>query len=253
LVNDPFEKLNFINAPLESVSRTSVAMVTCIKAEPGQPRFAYRITFEGEPALLKLQRFDTIKSILRATRGESYLDREAAVTQAAQEAGLPVNRLRGRAWRRRLGFMVEQGLIWTWIDDATPIYTSRHAEIVAELFGRMRLAGFADKDFGAHNLLLDAEGRIYWTDLERAYRASVDDADATARSAGSLLASWWEASGGDTEAARVLWRAIQSAAPMPAGGWHATVAQVNQSMMKKCEQLMARNRLKAMPPEVDAG
>ncbi len=204
----------------------------CLKAEPGEPRRAYRVTCNDEPALLKVQQV--------TDRKRRYLEREAQALAATRRADLPVPCVLATGKRGR----AESALVLQWFDGRRPLRDAapdeRGRAVLTDMLGRVRLAGFADKDFGAHNLLVDDALDVVWVDLERAYEASPDDADATMRTCGAALASWWIATKGNPSELAACFADLQHRAPEPQDGWQVILEPINQYMHKKVAALIER-------------
>jgi len=185
-------------------------------------------------------------------RGRSYPDHEAAMLKGACEAGLLVPKLLGHARRRRLGVIVEHGLILSYFLNAIPMRDRlldaqhRHddqtmhrlASQMIDVMAPMRQAGFADKDFGVHNLLLLEDGPVVWSDLERSYHARPGCPTGSIQTAGSALASWWVSTHGDQLMLQQTFEQMIQRLPTPENGWPTVLKELNLYTAHKVQRFI---------------
>lgn len=224
----------------------------CIKYTPDYARHVYQIMLDGELAILKLQDLKTPRSFWRTIRGQSYHDRETAMLADARASGLLVPHLLGSARRRWLGVTVKHGLLFSFFDHATNMRDrlleaqQRHDDKTMRLLASqmvdtmvsIRQAGFADKDFGVHNLLLLNDGRVVWSDLERSYHAAPSSPIGNIQTAGSALASWWVSSAGDQKMLQGIFQQMVQRLEKPDDDWPIIVEKLNLYMMRKVQRFI---------------
>ena len=167
--------------------------------------------------------------------------------------------------RRRLGLVTDEALATGWLEDRTcldhrlaaarysrndPVIHSA-AEAMARLLSDVRRAGFADKDFGGHNVLVhdgpDGPLDPVWADLERAFEAPPDDPKATIQTTGATLARWWVASGGDRLSFDMLFRLLHEQLPPPQGNWHSLMNHLNQTITNRVTRQISLDRIDHVP------
>ena len=226
----------------------------------------YRVTFLGQPAALKVRDHRTIRKVLRATRHRAVLDHERRMIDRARDAGLPAPQVLGWGERRLWGLVIQQSLLTAFHDgrvemvhrvqraaaegDAADLAGNLNAMV--RFCAQLRAAGLSDADFSIKHLLLDPSPRSaiepLWIDLEAVTEAAADDSEATARTTGAALWSWWVATAGDQASLRDALSQFRAALPQPPGGWDALLPLVNQTIQQKWRKVTRTGRFQAEPP-----
>ena len=229
-------------------------------------RQVYRVTADGKDAAMKVRRWRGIKRKWRATKG-SPVDHEWAMLLATERAGLVTPKPIALGALRRFGMIIEQALLMELFDGCTRLrdVAMRAAEAndaatldtleaaMIDRLGAIRHAGFADDDFGAHNLITPVADDTLsqppvWIDLETAFVAEPYDPDATIRSVRITFAGWWTATGGDQDRLQRLFERTAATLPEPTGGWSEHVYALNESIERRVRKAIRLGRI-ARPPE----
>ena len=238
------DRISFRDASGAPVAVGRITVERVLKSEPGQPRQVYLVRLDQSQALLKVQR-----SGLLNDRG--YLPREARMLNLAAQRGLSVPKVLGGGVERLFAMVRARALLLEWIDSVRPLHAAAPnpsgRQVLVETYRQVRRAGLADKDFGAHNLLVDDDLAAMWVDLERAYEAEPGDADATMRTCGSALASWWIATQGDQGELQACFDDLRRHEPQPRGGWRSILDATNAYMQKKVAALIERGWIDRPP------
>jgi hypothetical protein len=257
----------FVDAQGAVIPHEQIVVESCIKAEPGQPRQSYRVDWLGRPALMKVRQLPDFRGKLRALLGQAYLRREHRFLDAAAQRRLPVARCLGHGWRRRYGLVVEQVLFVEWLDGFEVLSDAVRASIergdragvrgpllgaLTGLAAAIRGAGLADKDFGAHNILVRqgaerAPADYRWIDLERCVLAT-DDPLLSAEMIGSALASWWVATNGSIDELLFAWGKLRSQTDHSHLPAHRLSTRTEREMRAKVAKLVSRRWIDCCPP-----
>lgn len=228
----------------------------------------YRVTFRGEPAALKLREHRTLRKIWHATRHRAVLDHERRMIGRAREADLPAPRLLGWGERRLAGLVVQQSLLTAFHDgrvemvhrvgraadsgDAADL--AANLEAMVRFCARLRAAALSDSDFSIKHLLVDpSPGSAIdplWIDLEAVAPAEPDDAEATARTLGSALWSWWVATRESEPSLRQALDRFRQILPQPPGGWDALTPRIEQVMQHKWRKVIRTGGAQGRPPSL---
>lgn len=215
-------------------------LLACLKGTAASPQRFYRASDGRREWALKIHQPRRLTQRLRATFGRSPLDQEAAMLLLAAERGLPVPRLVGIGREKRASLVVQTALLIEWLPERQTLFDlARQAgdkkildeaqSVLANFLVRVRRAALADRDFGAHNLVVPrgTAASPIWVDLEGAFAAEPDDAPATCRTVGAALANWWCVCGGDQARLAALLKAIRAELPSPVHGWPALAEALN--------------------------
>ncbi len=202
--------------------------------------------------LLKLRDMQRFGQRIAATLGRSPLHHESQMMRAARQAGLPVPQPLALGVKRGLGGVNAVALLIEWLPGHRTLREqlgNDSAEIYARLLGRVRNAGFADRDFGVGNILIPASTPdATWIDLEATFRAAPADPTATVFTCAAALTSWWVATGGDANAYQRLFDTIRAHTPEPHGGWPALFPRLNARITRRIAKQLRHERITTAPP-----
>ena len=197
------------------------------------------------------------------------LGHESSMLRHAANRGLPVPACHARGEVRACGMPVEQALLLEWFD-GTPlrqiiIGAARNKDVEAargaiavlvSMMARIRLSGFADRDFALAQILVaadapPAEGAL-WIDLEATMFSDAEDPVGTAIMTATALSSVWNATC-DAELFRHTFNAIMHQVPAPKGGWATIIDRVNGAVYKRVDKAIRHDRVDAPAPVLKAG
>lgn len=229
-------------------------------------RQVYRVTVDGHETAMKVRRWRGLKRMWRATKN-SPVAHEWEMLLATEKAGLVTPKPLALGERRCFGLVKEEALLMEYFEgctrlrdialnaaesnDAATLDTVEQAMI--DRLGAIRHAGFADDDFGAHNLITPVSDDTLsqppmWIDLETAFAAEPDDPDATIRSVRITFTGWWTATGGDQKRLQGLFERTVAMLPEPSGGWSRSIDALNASMLRRVQKAIRLDRIDR-PPE----
>ena len=243
----------------------SVTIVEYLRGGPDDARCTAFVELGSRRLVMKSHRWRRLRRRITATLGRSSLNNEMVMLHRARTAGFATAQLFAHAVQRRLALISRKVLLTIRVDDhvsldewlraATvrdePSSFTEARQALATLLGRVRSAGLADRDFGAHNLLVqkdaDLPSEVIWVDLEAAYPASPQDADATCRTVGAALANWWICTGENQDRLVGAFASIRQHVPEPRGGWGNGTRRVNAVIFRRVDRQVRSGRAGRIP------
>lgn len=250
----------------------SVQILDKIKGEPRMPKWVYLAKWRQRKLFLKIRSINGLKDTWQAVRGRSNLQCEARNITLVGAAGFTVPKLVAVGIHARFGLPSREVIVLDWVDDSVCLRrilekaAAQHDKTASDaarrtainLLARVRQAGFSDKDFGFHNILVQPAAvrdnrTTVWTDLERVYSARSGDPQGTYEAAGSLLSSWWLAAGPDQHGLSQTLDQIVTALPEPDDGWKASEGPLNRYIAGKLQWHLAHGRTPAVPEPLVVG
>ena len=239
----------------------NVVVVNYMRGGPKSARCTALVEWGKYKLIMKNHHWLRLQRRLTATMGRSPLSNEMVMLRRAQAVGFETAKLFAYGTRRRLGLIAQQVLLTFQIDGHQSLDSwlrttdisgcSMAAQGLAKLLGQVRSVGLADRDFGAHNLLVSSNtnqpGNLVWVDLEAAYSAPPRNANATCCTIGAALANWWICTGEKQDRLIAVFDVIKQHVPQPNTGWGTATNHINRIIAKRVDRQVCRNRANRLP------
>ncbi len=239
----------------------NAVVVNYVRGGPKSARCTALVEWGKYKLIMKSHRWLRLQRRLTATMGRSLLSNEMAMLHRAQAVGFKTAKLFAYGTRRRLGLIAQQVLLTfhidghqsldSWLRTSDISGCSIASQSLAKLLGQVRSAGLADRDFGAHNLLVlsntNQPDNPVWVDLEAAYSAQPRNANATCCTIGAALANWWICTGEKQDQLIAVFDVIKQHVPQPNTGWKIATNHINRIIAKRVDRQVRRNRANRLP------
>ncbi len=247
----------------------ALRMLSRIKGDPQDARHVFKVSDGSQIMVMKMQRTTPWRRWLRPRARRVSLLNEMRMLRDAAEARLPVPSVLAQGSHRRMGMCFGWAILMPWLDgycrmqdwvrsaalrgDVATVRTGRW--IVVDLLGRIRKAGFADRDFGLHNVMVRVDAHnssqafdAHWLDLEFAHRAAASDEQVNADTIGGMLANWWVNTRGDEQEHLAMARELTKKLMTRVCSTRLGVERVNVAMSRRIERAVRRSKFDRPPP-----
>lgn len=267
---ESFDLVGPQGAPFQGAG--ALRMLSRIKGDPQDARHVFKVSDGCQIMVMKIQRTMPWRRWLRPRARRVSLLNEIRMLRDAAEAQLPVPSVLAQGSHRRMGMCFGWAILMPWLDgycrmqdwvrsaavrgDVETVRAGRW--IVVDLLGRIREAGFADRDFGLHNVMVRVDAHnssqafdAHWLDLEFAHRAAACDEQVNADTIGGMLANWWVNTRGDEQEHLSMARELTKKLMTRVCSTRLGVERVNVAMSRRIERAVRRSKFDRPPPPLE--